>query len=162
MDNIYQEVLDFMKNFKTICISSLDLNKQVLCSYAPIIQSKNGNYIYISELAEHFNAIKNNNENIEIMFLEDESMSSSILARKRLRFKTSAIEIHRNSDEFNEALMEFQNNNLQEEAIKIIKNMKDFHLFKLIFKQGRFVKGFGQAYDVLDQNTTLVNQKEHK
>ncbi|WP_267490135.1 hypothetical protein [Campylobacter volucris] len=40
--------------------------------------------------------------------------------------------------------------------------MQDFHLFQLIFKKGRFVKGFGQAYDINEDNINLAKSKEHK
>lgn len=34
--------------------------------------------------------------------------------------------------------------------------MLDFHLVKLEFKKGRFVKGFGQAYDIENGNVAHV------
>ncbi|RVZ95170.1 HugZ family heme oxygenase, partial [Helicobacter pylori] len=37
-------------------------------------------------------------------------------------------------------------------GIKTIRTMQDFHLIALDFKEGRFVKGFGQAYDILGDN----------
>lgn len=43
-----------------------------------------GNYIYISEVSEHFNNIKANPNNIEIMFLEDESKAASVILRKKI------------------------------------------------------------------------------
>ena len=41
--------------------------------------------------------------------------------------------------------------------------MQDFHLFKLEFKKGRFVKGFGGAYDIIGDEISLPHIKNpHK
>ena len=46
---------------------------------------------------------------------------------------------------------------------KQISTMQDFHLFKLEFKKGRFVKGFGGAYDINGDEISLPHLKNpHK
>ncbi|MPB16567.1 hypothetical protein AAH50_000105 [Campylobacter lari] len=47
------EINQFIQEHKSIMISSLNLNNQTICSYAPIIKIKNDFYIYISEISEH-------------------------------------------------------------------------------------------------------------
>ncbi|EGK8091309.1 hypothetical protein IO396_001323 [Campylobacter lari] len=58
---------------------------QTICSYTPII--KNDFYIYISEIAEHFEGVKHNNKNIEIMFIEDEKVACQSLQEKDLNLE---------------------------------------------------------------------------
>lgn len=148
---IEKEIKDFKKEFGSICIASLNQNGNVNCSYAPIIQTNWGDYIYISQVSEHFSGISKNGDNVEIMFLEDESKAASVILRKRLRYKTQTSEIPRDSEEFNKTFDEFIEITGGSGGIKTIRDMRDFYLFKLNFNEGRFVKGFGQAYDI-DKN----------
>lgn len=64
------------------------------------------------------------------------------MLEKEVKFKTNTQEIHREDEKFNIIFENFIKQNSQDKTIKIIKNMQDFHLFQLIFKKGRFVKGF--------------------
>ncbi|WP_267523251.1 pyridoxamine 5'-phosphate oxidase family protein [Campylobacter sp. MG1] len=142
----------FKKSFKSVVIASIDNNGNAISSYAPIIFDGNDMYIFISEVVEHFNALKFNPNKVEIMFLQDESKAKTIFARIRLRYKVNAKILNRD-DDFNRlfSLLKEQQN---DENIDIFYNMQDFHFVKLIIKSGRFVKGFGMAYDIDENNKT--------
>lgn len=135
-------------SFRSVCLATLNAKDEVVCSYAPIIQTKNGDYLYISELSEHFEGIYAHPDNIEVLFVEDESKALSVILRKRLRLKASASIMHRDA-EFERIYDEFEQQNPSDESIKAIRHLLDFHLIKLDYKSGRFVKGFGQAYELL-------------
>ncbi|EAL5903506.1 hypothetical protein DSE64_08310 [Campylobacter lari] len=158
---LHDEINQFMQECKSIMISSLNLNNQTICSYTPIIKNKNDFYIYISEIAEHFEGVKYNNKNIEIMFIQDEKDCISIFARKRLKFRIESVEITRDNQLFEQVLNTYENKN-NKEIIQVIKNMQDFHLFQLILKNGRYVKGFGKAYEINEGAINLINSKGHK
>lgn len=155
---INEEIKSFINEFNSVCMATVSKNNEVMCSYAPLIKSKYGLFIYISEISEHFSNINNNPNNIEIMFLEDESKAASCILRKRLRYKCEAIFMQRD-DKFNEIYDEFEIQTGGSGGIKTIRNMQDFHLIKLNFKDGRFVKGFGQAYDIKDEKITQAGEK---
>lgn len=144
---VKEDLESFIKGFGSVCLATLSRDNEVMCSYAPIIQAPWGSYIYISEVSEHFANIKNNPNNIEIMFLEDESKAASVILRKRARFKVSTSFIER-GDEFDKTFDEFEKISGGIGGIKTIRKMLDFHLIKLTFGDGRFVKGFGEAYDI--------------
>lgn len=144
---VEKEMQEFMQEFNSVCLASLSPKGEVVCSYAPFIQTKWGNFIYISEVSEHFTNIKAHPKNIEIMFLEDESKAASAILRKRLRFRTEASFIER-GEFFDKVYDEFEKKTGGAGGIKTIRTMLDFHLIKFEFKKGRFVKGFGQAYDI--------------
>lgn len=163
-NKLAKEIDEFMESFGSICLSTINKDNNVTCTYAPLIQTKLGKYIYISEAAEHFLNIKNNPKNIEIMFLEDECKAESVILRKRLRFRCDASFIERDSKIFNEILDEFERQNARNSEIKIIRNMLDFHLIRLDFKNGRFVKGFGAAYDIINNEIIFAGNsgKPHR
>lgn len=89
------------------------------------------------------------------MFLEDESKAASVILRKRLRYRVNASFLER-GERFDQIYDEFEKQTGGEGGIKTIRKMLDFHLVKLEFKKGRFVKGFGQAYDIENGNVTHV------
>lgn len=151
---IAKEVRDFMLSFNSVCLATLSAQGEVVCSYAPFVSTPLGNYIYISEVSEHFNNIKANSNNIEIMFLEDESKAASVILRKRLRYKVRASFVNR-GETFDKIYDEFERQTGGEGGIKTIRKMLDFHLVKLEFAKGRFVKGFGQAYDI--ENEKIIH-----
>lgn len=152
---IAKEIDEFMLSFNSVSLATLSANNEVVCSYAPFVSTKWGNYIYISEVSEHFNNIKANPNNIEIMFLEDESKAASVILRKRLRYRVNATFLER-GQKFDEIYDEFERQTEGEGGIKTIRQMLDFHLIKLEFKKGRFVKGFGAAYDIENGSITHV------
>ncbi|EFB6096776.1 HugZ family heme oxygenase, partial [Campylobacter coli] len=132
LSGVAREAKEFMLSFNSVSLATLSADKEVVCSYAPFVNTPWGNYIYISEVSEHFNNIKENPNNIEIMFLEDESKAASVILRKRLRYKVKASFIER-GEVFDKIYDEFEKQTGGEGGIKTIRNMLDFHLVKLEF-----------------------------
>ena len=150
---VKQEIKDFMLSFNSVSLATLSKYKEVTCSYAPFVSTEWGNFIYISEVSEHYSNIKENPNNIEIMFLEDESKAASVILRKRLRYKIKSSFLPR-GEIFDKVYDEFERQTGGSGGIKTIRKMLDFHLVKLEFGKGRFVKGFGQAYDLNGEEIT--------
>lgn len=144
---IAQEIEGFKNTLRSVIIASLNQKGEVVSSYAPIIHYQDKMYIYISEVAEHYDGLKNNPHNIEILFIEDEARAKTILARERLKYRVVAHFIPRDSEIFNQVLDFFESSS-KDENIKIIRNMSDFHLIALQKQEGRYVKGFGKAYRI--------------
>lgn len=149
MNAIESEIAAFRKEFGSILIASVDKDGQAICSYAPLMQLDNKAYIYISEVAEHYSSISANPSKIEVMFLEDECKAKSVILRKRLKYRANARFISRESSEFENALNSLEQSMGGAGGIRTIRQMTDFHLVELELGLGRFVKGFGAAYDIL-------------
>lgn len=143
------EIQAFREEFASVLIASIDKEGQAICSYAPTIQLNNKLYIYISKVAEHFESISSNPNKIEVMFLEDECKAKSVLVRKRLKYRANACFIERGCQEFESALDKLESTMGASSGVQSIRHMVDFHLIELQLGLGRFVKGFGQAYDIL-------------
>lgn len=146
-EEIKQEMLEFRDGFGSVVIASVDAQNHAIASYAPLLKFENRFFIYISEVAEHYASIKANPESIEVLFLEDEKEAKSVILRKRLRYKAKAV--FREKDAlFDQIFDHFEANNASAGGLKTIRRMGDFHLVELLFQEGRFVKGFGAAYDI--------------
>lgn len=160
-DKIKSEILDFRESFGSVVIASIDANSQAIASYAPLLKYEGRFFIYISEVAEHFASIKSNPNNIEVLFLEDECKAKSVILRKRLRYKAKA-EFREKDEEFEKIFSSFEAQNPHAGGLKMIKEMQDFHLIELHFKEGRFVKGFGAAYDILENGEVKFAASDSK
>ncbi|GAD17944.1 HugZ family heme oxygenase [Helicobacter fennelliae] len=156
VQSVAKEVKEFAKSFGSVVLASLNIKGEVLATYAPVIHFDDKFFIYISEVSEHYESIKTNPENIEMMFLEDESKAKSVILRKRLRYRVQARFVERDSQEFNAVFEQFIAQSGGGGGIKTIRNMTDFHMIELITKKGRFVKGFGQAYELIDDKVIYL------
>ena len=145
--DIAQEIADFQDSLGSIIIASVDMQGNAVCSTAPLIRRQDNCYIYISEIAEHYASISANPDRLQILFVEDESKSTTLLARKRVTYRAHAEFVERGSTEFERALDSYEYGKKTGGA-KTVRQMSDFHLIRLVFMGGRFVKGFGQAYDI--------------
>ncbi|MDD7568210.1 MAG: HugZ family heme oxygenase [Helicobacter sp.] len=146
--SIQSEIESFKKEFGSVVLATLGSDGRVISSYAPLIQYDGRYYIYISSAADHYHSISANPSNIEALFLEDECKAKSVILRKRLRYKAKARFVERESEEFEKAFGVLEDSMNGYGGVKQIKQMLDFSLIELVFVEGRFVKGFGQAYDI--------------
>lgn len=157
---IAKEIKEFIGGISSIVLATISHNGEVLCSYAPIFNTNGNFFIYISEVAPHFSNIKHNPNNVDIMFIEDESLTKSIFARRRLRYKAEARILERD-DEFERVFNEIAAND--DNIFYMLKNMRDFYIVELKFINGRFVKSFGGAYDIVNGKISLVREENpHK
>lgn len=147
------EIDNFINSFKSVFISSLNNNEHCVASYAPFVRIKDEIFIMISEMAEHFISIKTNPSKVSLMFLQDEKEARTIFARKRISFQANATFIDERKDEI---FSLFEKKFQEESALGIIELFKDFHIIKFNLKKGRFVKGFGAAYDTQGLQVTKM------
>ncbi len=146
-EEVKQEMLKFRDGFGSVVIASIDRDNQAIASYAPLLKFQNRFFIYISQVAEHYASIKANPNSIEVLFLEDEKEAKSVILRKRLKYRAKA-EFKEKNAEFDEIFDHFEKDNPHAGGLKTIRTMGDFHLIELHLQEGRFVKGFGAAYDI--------------
>lgn len=140
---------NLIKNNKTLIISSLDKENNARISYSPFVYMNNNLYIYISKVAEHYNNILNNG-NISVMIIEDEKDAKVTFARNRVSFSGKAARI-----EDNEEIFEEFSKKQGENIMNMLRKM-DFNIFEIVIENGRYVEGFGKAFDIINENGQLV------
>lgn len=151
--DILKETEEFIQSFKSVILGTVSKNGEVDVTYAPHFKIDGEHYIYISEIGDHYTNLTENNQRFEIMFLQEEKEALTVIARKRARFNVTAEFLPR--DEKFEKIMDIFEKNIGE-TFKIIRKMEDFHLVKLNVIDGRYVKGFGQAYMLKDGEVTQI------
>ncbi|MEJ8545950.1 HugZ family protein [Brevibacillus borstelensis] len=138
--------LQYMKladRVKTLMLATIDENGRPFVSYAPFVKKDGKLYIYISRIANHYRHVEANPD-VDVMLIEDESNSANLFARERARFVCHAVNI---GNEGHEELFEQFEASFGAPMIRMLRGL-DFSLFELTPLEGRYVAGFGQAYDI--------------
>ncbi|GAD79905.1 heme utilization protein HutZ [Vibrio ezurae] len=139
------EVQEFRDACQSLQLATVTKEGLPHVSYTPFAFDNAGYYILVSDLAAHGKNLKSNKK-VSIMMLEDESSANNIHARKRLTFDTTAEHLDKASEQGIEGVKALEKR-FGEMAQNLAK-LGDFHLYKLTPSSGRYVKGFGQAFNV--------------
>jgi len=152
---IQDEIDDLLSSVKSVQLATLTTEQETDISYAPYLKKEGVFYIFISELASHTQNLKTNPAS-SLMFIEDESKSKTVFARKRLILECKSSLIPRNDSQWEAILDDFEIQ--QGPTIKLLKTLPDFCLFRLTAKKGSFIKGFGQAFSLSGNKLTNIMQ----
>lgn len=137
-------MINFISNIKTAVIGSIDINNHPFSSYAPYIYDNNRFYIYISSIATHTKNLEENSS-ASLFFIEDESKTENLFARKRISLQCDSTKIARDSKRFEEVFA-LLDRKFDSSMVAILKKMIDFNLFELKVQSGEATFGFGSAY----------------
>ncbi|MBF2065469.1 MAG: pyridoxamine 5'-phosphate oxidase family protein [Calothrix sp. C42_A2020_038] len=136
----------FTNQFQSAVISTVSKNGVPNASYAPFVMDDVKNiYIYVSGLSTHtqnLNAIPI----ASVLFIEDESKTQQIFARRRLNYECTATVVQTGTATWIQIVSDFESR--FGNIIQLIRDLPDFRIFKLTPTAGRFVVGFGAAYDI--------------
>ncbi|RBQ28661.1 HugZ family protein [Aliarcobacter vitoriensis] len=146
-----QEKLDiFLDNIKTVILSTVSSDGEPFASHSPFVQDEDGNfYVFISTSVQHSHNMYNTGK-AHILFLEDESLTKHIYARRRLYFRAHAEKFDEN-DERTEKIAQLFEERFGKQA-SLVRSMPSSRFYKLSPYDGNFVIGFGAAYKLDDTN----------
>ena len=115
-------------------------------SYAPYVRDKSGNFfVYLSRLSEHTSELITNKV-ASILLIEDELGVEQIFARMRISYLCEVTVIDQ-ADSRYESTLDLLTERFGN-VVGVLRSLPDFILFQLRPKSGRFITGFGQAYDL--------------
>ena len=115
-------------------------------SYAPYVRDELGNFfVYVSHLSAHTSELIEN-KIASVLLIEDESKVEQIFDRVRISYLCDVVEIDREVALYESILVRFKDQ--FGNVINVLESLPDFVLLQLSPKSGRFVTGFGQAYDL--------------
>ena len=144
LQQLLTDCQELQQSFSTVLLSSIDQQGQPLISYAPYIEFKGSFYIFVSTLSEHTNNMLNKAV-ASAMFIEDEHSAKNLYARKRAVLQVTVQQIDLDA-EVAQAVFKQMREKLGN-TIELLRTLSDFKLLQLKPEQGRFVVGFGKAYD---------------
>ena len=139
-------MLDFIKDFESVIIGTLDEEGLPFGSYAPFVHTNHKFYIFISDVAKHAINLKRRSK-ASLMFIEDEAKAEQIFARKRVSLQCSSEVIAREDAKFQEVMNLFKTK-FSEDMVGMLMGMSDFNLYELSTDYGEATYGFGEAYNI--------------
>lgn len=147
---------NFPVQFGSIILSTVDAEGLPNASYTPFVMDEEKRiYIYVSGLATHTKNIYANPK-VSVLFIEDESQTKQIFARRRLSFDCDPNLLTRDTPQWLEIVDKFQEK--FGEIIEMLRSLPDFRIFQLTPTRGRFVVGFGAAYQISGDNLNQITQ----
>ncbi|MEA5583256.1 pyridoxamine 5'-phosphate oxidase family protein [Nodularia harveyana UHCC-0300] len=140
------EYENFPQTVESVIISTINAAGLPNASYTPFVMDGAKNiYIYVSGLAIHTQNL-HVNPLVSVLFIEDESKTDQIFARRRLSFDCTATLIERETENWNQIVTQFKER--FGELIEVFRGLPDFRIFRLTPSTGRFIIGFGTAYEI--------------
>lgn len=156
LEKAQSEYKTFLEEFESIIIGTVNQQGIPNASYAPFVSDELKNlYIYVSGLSTHTKNL-DANPHVSVLLIDDESHSNQIFARRRLNFDCRATLIERETDHWNKIVDQFQERFGQ--IIEVLRDLADFRIFQLTPYDGRFVIGFGGAYQISGDNLNELVQ----
>jgi hypothetical protein len=147
------EIQAFRETCHCLVLATTDEHNRPNVSYAPFALAEKGYYILVSDLARHGLNLKQQSY-LSLMMLEDESQSKALYARRRLSFDAKAHWIARDQTEWQSAIQALRLRH--GEIIDNLSQLGDFNLYRLTPEKGRYVKGFGQAFNVSGEDLISI------
>jgi len=139
-------MLGFIKDFQSLSLGTLDEKGLPFSSYAPFVHVNHKFYIFISNVAKHAQNLQRTPK-ASLFFIEDESKTEQIFARKRISLQCSSTMISRDDAKFNEVMDVFKSK-FSVEMVVMLMGMQDFNLYELSTDYGEATFGFGEAYNI--------------
>lgn len=139
------EVQEFRDSRQTLQLATISPEGVPNATYAPFAFDSQAYYILVSDIASHGRNLKTN-RNVSIMMVQDESEAKQMYARKRLTFDTKAELVEKQSTDWHSGIAALKAR--FGEIIDNLSQLGDFNLYRLTPESGRYVKGFGQAFEI--------------
>lgn len=142
LEKYKKSYLEFMETPKGLVLSMLDGEGKPFTSCAPFVKKDGKLYIYISQVAEHYYHMENS-EWIDAMMIADESTTKNPFATERMRMRCKPKNI---GNAGHDEIFELFNAQFDSKLLDVLRGL-DFSLFELTPSMGRYVVGFGMAFD---------------
>lgn len=146
------EVIAFIETRKSLFLSSLCDDNKPYASYAPFAIGDDCLYILLSELAVHGVNLQKN-PLASVLIIQDEDTAEQMFARVRVSYRVEAQLIVPASADWPLGIARLAQRHGQ--RIEQFSELPDFKLFRLLPQGGRFVKGFGKAYQLTGMSLNL-------
>jgi len=136
---------ELFEPYQSVVLGTQGNNDYPFSSYAPFYYDGEKVYIFISNIATH---AKNIQETLKCsaFFIEDESKSKQIFARKRISLQCDVTSIAKDDASFEPIMAAFVKK--QGSTLTMLMGMSDFNLYALTPIYGEATFGFGEAYNV--------------
>ena len=149
-----QELLDFINSRRSLQLSSIQPDGAPYASYAPFAIGDDCLYVLLSEIAVHAVNLQSN-PRASVLIIEDEDSAGELFARIRVNYSVQAERLKYGSNRFKRGLQALVARHGERPGK--LSELRDFKLFRLTPTGGRYVKGFGRAYNLVGNSLAGEN-----
>ena len=153
LKQVASDCREFAQQFQSLQLATTSGEGVPEASYAPFFRDGRDFYVYVSELSRH-TANLSQNPRASVLLIENEADARHLFARRRLTYQCDCEEVPRGSDPFDTALDGFQEK--FGDFIGMLRNLEDFHLFRVSPYTGTFVTGFARAFEMIGEQLDEV------
>jgi putative heme iron utilization protein len=145
LESVREEYLALRERTEGALLATLEDQQIPAASYAPLVWVDGCSYLFISDLAAHTRNLKRC-ASISLLLIDEVGNAGNAFARQRISLQGEAQMIERDDPLFAPVLAEFQRR--FGEVVSLLESLPDFHLFALNLQTGRYIRGFGQAFEL--------------
>lgn len=157
--DIQTAYLQFPDRVQSLMLSTTRADGQPQASYAPFIMDSDRRfYIFTSGLASHTQNLQATPK-AGILLIEDEAATKQVFARQRLMYDCTSELVERHVPRWGDLADRFKRQ--FGDLIEMLRQLPDFQIFQLTPVSGRFVVGFGAAYEVDPSNLARLIPTEN-
>lgn len=146
LEEIGGECASFRDSFSTLVLGTANGEGLPEASYAPFVLEPDGSmFVYVSDLSRHTANLRESGL-ASVLMIENEGDAQHLFARRRLTMQCDCELVGRDDDRWGEVLDRFKAR--FGDLVDVLREMQDFHLFRLAPRSGTYVRGFAQAYEL--------------
>lgn len=123
-------------------------------SHAPCLYLEDSFWLFISTLSPHTGNIQRTGQ-LSVLVIDADASSSNAFARRRQSLLCAAEVQQRQSARANAVLDAFTAQ--FGDTVTMMRQLSDFSLYRLILQSGRYIEGFGQAYELSGDGLTTLD-----
>lgn len=138
------DCLQLQQSFNSLLLSSVSEGGEPLASFSPYVLVEGSFYVLISELAAHTKNMQVN-PRASVLFIESESDAKNIFSRRRVVIQVSVRPLDEDNPQRLGIIAKMQEKHGS--TVALLSGLSDFKVFELRPVKGRYVVGFGKAYD---------------
>ncbi|WP_409368408.1 pyridoxamine 5'-phosphate oxidase family protein [Lysinibacillus sp. 38-6] len=150
MEQVKQDYEIFIQGKKACVLSFVDADGKPFSSTTPFVRLNGKFYVYISRIAEHFKLMEQS-QFVDLICVADEAVTANPFATERARWQCTPTYLGNDGYEDVFALFDEVHNAKMMQLLRTL----DFSLFELTPLEGRYVVGFGKAFDIDVTTDTL-------
>ena len=150
MEQVKQDYETFIQAKKGCVLSFVDADGKPFSSTTPFVRLNGKFYVYISRVAEHFKLMEQA-QFVDVICVADEAVTANPFAPERARWQCTPTYLGNEGHEDVFALFDEVQNAKMMQLLRTL----DFSLFELTPLEGRYVVGFGKAFDIDVTTDTL-------
>lgn len=149
LEQVAADCREFAQQFQTVQLATASTAGVPEASYAPFYREGRDFYVFLSELSRHARNLLEN-PRASLLLIENEGDAANLFSRRRLVYQCTCQEVERGGERFEQKMDAFQAK--FGNMIGLLRELGDFHLYRITPVTGTYVAGFAKAYELVGED----------